>query len=196
MRSARSGPSPSAVPAARAARRGRRPGALTRQSRVEGSSSTSASHTLDLVDFCSADREGHRRRRQPGRPLCGGRLVSAEFDAGERCAGSGLWCFTAHGAVDRIEIIGVTRPHHVSRPSTIGRSCSRRRAGGDVDDPAPAARAAAAHPDHRRRAAWQRHVSEHRRNRRPHVTGDGPAASLDYEAQAPGLRNQAPGIRD
>jgi len=66
-----------------------------------------ASHTLDLLDFLV----GPIARVSGGAANQGGRyaaedVVSAalEFESGVR--GTGLWCFTTHGDVDRTELVG------------------------------------------------------------------------------------------
>ena len=157
---------------------------------------------LDLVDFylgpiakatgAAVNQGGHYAAED---------LVSAEFELASGVRGNGLWCFTAHGAVDRTEIVGsrgrITYATFDDRPILL------ETPGGaeTLTIPHPAHVPAAAHPDRGGRAAWRRRVSEHRRDRRPHVTGDGPAASLGttkgrHQASGIGAGDQGLGMRD
>ena len=201
-RSATPGRSPSRCAGGTSCQRNRRPGASTRQSPVAGGSSIWR-RTRWICSTSTSDRSRRPRGAavNQGGHYCGGRSRERGVRVGERCAGERLWCFTAHGAVDRTEIIG----HAVAsrmRPSTIGRSCSRRRAETEtLTIPHPAARAAAAHPDRRRTRSTETASVRAPARPPPARTGDGPAASLVLRSagtrpQESGARDQGLGTRD
>ena len=155
-----------------------------------------ASHMLDLVDFylgpiakatgAAVNQGGHYAAED---------LVSAEFELASGVRGSGLWCFTAHGAVDRTEIIGsrgrITYATFDDRPILL------ETPGGEETLTIP-------HPAHVQQPLIQTVVDALHGDGACPSTGETAARTsrvMDqllrsyYEGQAPGIGNQASGAR-